>query len=282
MEGMLSANTASCPGLGEGRSDPAICARVIHLPQQEGRKLRFLAQNRVDGLGFAFVDGVDGRCVDIPEMVRQGLILPGTRRYTLSALGCALAHRTRWLEALTLGTPTFVCEDDAVFRSDCCQWLPACLGAVPTDWDFLLLGYNVNSVLEFEFIPGVEGLRGRFVRRSLREPDLCRFQADTTPVSALPLVNAFGTPAYAISAQGARRLLSDVFPLHNRLVEIPALGRAIETFSIDSIMNYLYKRMKAFVCFPPLVLSPNRKDPLDREALVPGSWQGYVGEAFGS
>ncbi len=240
-----------------------VCA--IHLAQAEERKRRFLEMNQIEGVHFVFVDGVDGRQLDLEELLRQNLMRPGTSRFTFSTLGSGLAHRATWLQAAASELPTLVCEDDAVFRKDFRRQFEACTKAIPGDWDLILLGYNFDSVLDAELIPGVECLRARFLKRPLGETELRRFQEATNPVSVLPLRNAFGLPAYAISPAGARHLLAAVFPIHNRPVPVPALSRTIISFSIDATMNGFYRDMAAYVCVPPLVVSPNQKDPHDRE-----------------
>ena len=248
---------------GQENGELRVCA--IHLPQAQERKRRFLELNQIEGVRFVFVDGVDGRQLDLQELIRQNLMRPGTTRFTFSTVGGGLAHRATWLQAVALGAPIVVCEDDAVFRKDFRRQFEACRKAVPDDWDLILLGYNFDSVLDAELIPGVECLRARFLKRPLGEPELRRFQEATNPISMLPLRNAFGLPAYAISPDGARHLLSNVFPIHNRPVPVPALSRTIVSFSIDATMNGFYKDMAAYVCVPPLVVSPNQKDPDDRE-----------------
>ena len=125
-----------------------VCA--IHLAQAEERKRRFLEMNQIEGVHFVFVDGVDGRQLDLEELLRQNLMRPGTSRFTFSTLGSGLAHRATWLQAAASELPTLVCEDDAAFRKDFRRQFEACTKAIPGDWDLILLGYNFDSVLDAE------------------------------------------------------------------------------------------------------------------------------------
>ena len=240
--------------------DGEILVCAIHLPQALERRRKFLAANQIEGVRFAFVDGVDGRQLDARELARQRLMTPGTRGFTSSTLGSGLAHRAIWLQAAASGAPALAGEDDAVFRKDFRRQFDWCIGALPDDWDFILLGYNFDAVLEAEIIPGVESLRGHFLQRPLGESELRRFQETTAPVSVIPLKNAFGLPGYAISPAGARHLLSRVFPLHNRPVPIPALSRTIASFSVDCLMNALYSGMRAYASAQKLIPICSRED----------------------
>jgi len=238
---------------------------VIHLSRATKRKRAFFALNKIDGLTFKLVEGIDSRLVDCDELKRQNLIKAGT---TFRTPGCGLTHRKLWLQSVETQTPLIVCEDDAVIRHDFREQFSICMNVLPKDWDFLLLGYNFDSILEVEIIAGTERLSGRFTNTKLAISGLKEFQTSISPVSVLPLRNAFGTPGYAVSPTGARYLLRNVFPLRNLTISIPYYGRTMESRSIDSMMNGLYGKMKAFACLPPLVATPNQRDPHARFVKV--------------
>ena len=231
---------------------------VIHLSKASERKETFFALNKIDGLHFELVEGIDSRLLDCNELKRQNLIKAGT---TFRTPGCGLTHRKLWLQSVETQTPLIVCEDDVVIRRDFPEQFSKCINALPKDWDFLLLGYNFDSILDVDIIAGVERLSGRFTNQKLAVSGLKKFQRSISPVSVLPLRNAFGTPGYAISPTGARHLLQNVFPLRNLAILIPYFGRTMESRSIDTMMNGLYRNMKAFACLPPLLVTPNQRDP---------------------
>ncbi len=242
--------------------------RAIHLPQAEERKRLFLQLNQIEDVRFIFEEGVDGKCLDLPELKRTNIIVGGTQGMTFGLLGSGLAHRNLWLKSIELGQCLIVCEDDAVFRKDFHKQFTACMRFIPSDWDFLLLGYNFDSVLEVDMITGVEHFAGEFYNRKLGPLELQQFQQMCTPATVLPLRNAFGLPGYAVSPAGAKFLLNNVFPIQNRPIRVPALRRTILTGSVDTTMNALYRQMKAYACIPPLVVTPNEKDPADQDAKV--------------
>lgn len=234
---------------------------VIHLPKAIRRKRTFLALNRIEGMRFEFVEGVDSNCLDFEELKRRRLTRPGT---TFRTPGCALTHRKLWLRSLETQTTLIVCEDDAVIRKDFSEQFSNCLTVLPAEWDILLLGYNFDSFLDVDIIPGIERLSGSFTNKRLTPSRLKLFQNSPYPVSVLPLRNAFGTPGYAVSPSGAKCLLGKVFPLRNLPVRLQYERRTMHAFSMDGLMNRLYGKMKAFACLPPLLVSPNVKDPKAR------------------
>ncbi len=259
---------ASRQAVRPGSAPDPVEVHTIHLAHAEQRKREFLKRNQLCGVEFTFEDGVDGKSLDLAAIVQQGLILRGTANYTSATLGSALAHRKLWLKSAAEDRPVIVSEDDAVFRLDFRAQLDLTMRAMPRDWDILLMGYNFNSVLHLDIIPGVEEFGGLFYRRRLGCSELDRFQKNEAPTGVFPLRNCFGLPCYALSPAGARFLLARVFPLHNRPVRIPALRKTIVSFSNDSIMNCLYELMKAYVCLPPLVVTPHNIDPDDHAVTL--------------
>ena len=238
---------------------------VIHLSKATERKKTFFTLNKIDRLRFELVEGIDSQHLNFDELKRRNLIKPGT---TFRTPGCGLTHRKLWLQSVATRTPLIVCEDDAVIRRDFREQFSKCMNVLPKDWDFLLLGYNFDSLLDVDIIAGTERLSGRFTNKKLAMSGLKKFQKSTSPVSVLPLHNAFGTPGYAVSPAGARFLLRNVFPLRNVTISIPYYGSTMESRSIDSMMNGLYGKMKAFACLPPLVVTPNQRDPNARFVKV--------------
>lgn len=245
------------PGL-DLPGEPPIEVSVIHLPQAKARKKFFLSTNRLKGVNYVFVDGIDSARLDPNQMKKRGLILPGT---TFRTPGCGLTHRNLWLKAAKQNKPMVICEDDAVFRKDFGDQFRRCLNALPGNWGFLLLGYNFDSILDLEVIAGVEAFGGRFTNEKLGVTKLRHFQKARLPVGIMPLLNAFGTPGYAISPSGARFLLDHVFPLSNRRIQLCLRGDTMLTRTVDTIMNGLYSKMEAYVCLPPLLVTPNVKSP---------------------
>jgi len=231
---------------------------VINLPQAKVRKEAFLAANSHKGLCYAFAEGVDSETLDFEQLKEQNLIEAKT---TFRTPGCGLAHRNLWLKCAQTKRPMIICEDDVILRKDFRTQFLASVNAIPADWEILLLGYNFDGIIDVDIIPGVEHLGGHFVKKKLGPPELQSFQNARFQVIVWPLLNAFGTPAYAISPSGARYLLEHVFPLRNCPVTIPSQGRTVLAYTFDTIMNALYCKMKAYACVPPIAISPNERDP---------------------
>ncbi len=133
------------------------------------------------------------------------------------------------------------------------------LNGLPGDWDYVLWGWNFDTVLAVDLLPGIsqtvmicdqESLRGR----------LHIFQDLNCDVAAYPLLCAFGTMAYSISPGGARKLLGSCRPLRPFKMAIGSANFTVDNTSIDVMMSALYPQLRAFVCVPPLVVSPNVRD----------------------
>ena len=69
----------------------------------------------------------------------------------------------------------------------------------------------------------------------------------------------FGTSAYIINPIGAKKLKEKCFPLDNRIINIPFLNN-IKCYTIDCMMNSVYKDISAYVCILPFVITPHISD----------------------
>jgi hypothetical protein len=158
-----------------------------------------------------------------------------------------------------------VCEDDAVFRADIAERWRSIERLLPNDWDLVLFGYNFDSGITMDLIPGVQSFRSSFDNRPVDEAAIERFRDCVQPVLLTKLENAFGLPAYAVSPAGAARLLNTCFPMRNEEFFVPCLNRHLRAGSMDSLMNNYYRNWQAFATFPPLVLSVNDKAKSDTD-----------------
>jgi len=64
----------------------------------------------------------------------------------------------------------------------------------------------------------------------------------------------FGLGCYIINPIGANILKKNCFPLDNRIINIPLIGK-IKSYTIDCIMNDIYSKMNAYVCPIPFVMT---------------------------
>jgi hypothetical protein len=159
------------------------------------------------------------------------------------------------VEILVRARSAHLFEDDAYVRDDFKTAFMELMARLPR-WDIVLLGYNTDALLEFNVI-GDFDLSGLFNLRQPKREQLIKFARLAEPVNTFRLKHVFGTCGYAVSREGAAQLARRCFPMDNRVVHFPATNRKLPVFSIDCMMNLFYQRLDAFVCLPPLVLTPN-------------------------
>ena len=126
---------------------------VISLDRSAERLSLFLERNShlPDIVRARAVDGAD---LDRGNLVARGILAPDLD-YTNAALGCAISHACIWQIASAKNAPLTVAEDDAIFRNDFAAAAEASMDALPEDWDFVLWGWNFNSVLCVDLLPGI-------------------------------------------------------------------------------------------------------------------------------
>ena len=89
--------------------------------------------------------------------------------------------------------------------------------------------------------------------------DISNFVNSKINTTIAKLNFCFGTSAYIIHPNGAKKLKETVFPLDNRVINIPFLNNLM-CFSIDCMMNSIYKDILAYVCIIPFVITPHISD----------------------
>jgi glycosyl transferase family 25 len=65
----------------------------------------------------------------------------------------------------------------------------------------------------------------------------------------------FGTPGYAISPLGAAKLRQMLLPVRN--FTLNSLLFSAENRGIDVALISMYEKLNAYLCLPPLLLTPN-------------------------
>lgn len=198
---------------------------------------------------------IEGRTVDRQELIASGT-LDSRVSYTDGALGCALSHMALWERVRDEGTAATIAEDDAIFNRQFATRSAALLESIGTQWDCVLWGWNFDSVLVADILPGVTPALMRFDQNALRA-QLDRFQ--TLQIDARPcgLLRAFGTVCYSVTPHGAARLLAACRPIRPLSVHVPGLAGPLPNQGIDVMMNAAYAQLKAFAAFPPLVVTAN-------------------------
>lgn len=226
--------------------------KVISLVRTPERRAGFQRQN--PGLAFEFVDAVDGTAMNAADVAATGLFQSGLN-YTVGAYGIALSHHRLWQAAAAGEAPLTVAEDDAVFHPDFAGIQARVLDEIPADWEFVQWGFNFDSALAFRLpfgLPVVSSFSHNHIRQAVQN-----FRNQAGPPTVCRLDFSFGLPAYSISPAGARRFLKELFPLRDYHRTYPLVPRPVRNEGIDIAMNQVYPGAAAYVCFPPLVVTPN-------------------------
>ena len=230
---------------------------VINLDRSEARlrEFRRLNAHLPEIRRFA---AIDGSAVDRQELV-ESLTMTADLPYTDGAVGCALSHLSFWERAKTDGKPVTVCEDDAIFHREFLQRASHLRSTVEPDWDLIMWGWNFDSILYFDLMPGVSPCLARFSQEYLRS-GVETFQNSPIAPALFRLFRAFGTVCYSVSSRGAKQLLQRALPLRPLKIDFPTINPEFPNNGIDKAMNDLYPELNAYVSFPPLVITKNEHD----------------------
>lgn len=249
---------------GDNDNDNAtVVLRPINMPLANVRRAEFVERNSVPGVNIEFFEAVVGKTLCFQELVDKNLIQKNIRRYNRGIVGCALSHRTLWEQCIKNKMYSIICEDDCFVRNDFAARFQECVSGMPNDWDFILLGWNMDSIIDVEIIPHVEHMVGRFNNTPMIIDNVLKFQRCTLPVAPFRLHNAYGMPCYAVSPNGAKKLLDLCFPLKNEVHYVAGLNKYVETFTLDCMLNLFYSHIRAYICLPPIAVVPNDKSTSD-------------------
>jgi glycosyl transferase family 25 len=214
----------------------------------------------------------DGATVNRQQLIERNIIAEDLR-YTDAALGCALSHLFFWQMASTKSAVTTVCEDDAILHGSFSDIAPRLVDTLPKDWDIVVWGWNFDSILSFDLMPGIAPCLATFDQERLRNM-VRAFQSQPLSPQLFRLFRAFGTVCYSISAAGSRKLLERAVPLRNFTLEVRRIKTpALPNVGIDVVMNEAYSNLNAFVSFPPLAVTKNDHSVSTIRGSLPGNQQ---------
>ncbi len=205
--------------------------------------------------GIQRFPAIDGATIDRQALIAARTIAPGLK-YTDGAIGCALSHLHFWEAAAAGPTAVTVCEDDAIFHHGFLEHALRLLASLPEDWDLVLWGWNFDSILLFDLLPGVSPCLGVFDQAKLRGAADHYQRLPLTP-GLFRLVRAFGTVCYTLSPSGARKLLDRCLPIQPFTIPFPMVNPEFPNNGIDIAMNREYEAVNAYVSLPPLVVTAN-------------------------
>jgi len=169
----------------------------INLDRTPDRRREFLARNNhlSNVSRFAAIDGND---LDPDALVRDGTISRGIKQiYSRGNLGLALSHISLWRKAIESGKTITVCEDDAIFNHGFSHAAERVTSRLPPDWDLVLWGWNFDSVLLMDILPGVSPCLVSCDQEQMRIGTV-QFQKQSLSPQPIRLLQAFGTVCYSI------------------------------------------------------------------------------------
>ena len=130
------------------------------------------------------------------------------------------------------------------------------IASLPPDWDIIQWGWNFDSILAFDLMPGISNSVAVFDQTKLRENTAAYMRLPMNPVP-YRLQRSLGTVCQSISPTGAAKLLRHCLPIRSMEVFYPLLNRSLQNTGIDNMMNDLYPQINAYVSLPPLVITRN-------------------------
>jgi len=228
---------------------------VINLDRSKDRLTTFERLNGHLKIDFQRFPAIDGREVARGTLVDRGLIT-GDFCYGDGALGCALSHVALWDLAIEKNRPLTICEDDAIFNHGFSSAAESVIQSLPQDWHLILWGWNFDSILLFDILPGVSPCLS-LVDEARMRAGTDAFQSLRLAPQPFKLFNTFGLVGYSVSPQGAQVMKQRCLPLRNIDVYIPGLGRTVANTGLDILLNTLYREINAYVSFPPLIITKN-------------------------
>ncbi|MBR2124112.1 MAG: glycosyltransferase family 25 protein [Acetobacter sp.] len=240
---------------------------LINLDRSTERLETFYRMNKhiKDVERFSAVDGKGLRS----SLKESGLLLESWGvDYSDGALGCALSHRDQWRCAISSGGGRTVIEDDAVFCKNFEEEHQRLLETLPETWDIVLWGYCADATLFYDLLPGFSSCTANFNQESVRK-NIDSWSETSVSGSLFKLLGGWGIPCYSISPRGAEKFLDLCFPIRPlplkpksfRPLRVKTQRWRYPVFNdgIDCPMTAFYPELEAYVCIPPLVVTPNDK-----------------------
>ena len=221
---------------------------VVSLARATDRQARL--RERLRGLRHELFPATDKRELDRDRLLKDGVYDESrTRRafrhtndMNLGEIACAISHRRVYEAAVrNRWARTVVLEDDAVPLEPNLSPLPAALSQLPTGWDLCYLGYARNEA------PSARDRAKRALYHALAPLRLVRWQSGEarrllpSPFSAnLRRAGQHDyTLAYAISLEGARKLLEAQTPVSlraDRLLASLVVGGRLDAYLTEPKM----------------------------------------------
>jgi glycosyl transferase family 25 len=232
-------------------------AWVISLKRTPERLKRFHQINGLEASEVIVIEGVDGFCDD--ALLRRSRRLPveAQQQWSQGSIGSALSHLACWQRCIQTDQAVIILEDDSVLAPNWRHHFNALIdNKLPHDWEFVLLGWNYDSVLRSRDDMGTEFI-------SLFEPaypdldQIRRILGHPSRRVIHELLNGFGLAGYAINPTGARELIEKLQEQDTSPIRIGRGIPEVKSTTLDGALNSCYRQIKAFVVRHPLVMALN-------------------------
>jgi GR25 family glycosyltransferase involved in LPS biosynthesis len=220
---------------------------VISLKNSD-RRIEFDKLNK-NIINYKYFNAIDGNTIQL----KPGIIKKNTEGYSNGAIGCAVSHLLLWKKCIELNKPIIIMEDDAFVSYDFYNHLNTVNKMLPNNWDILQLCYNCDSVLSYSNT-NFENAINIFTKKKFGDKEIIEFQKSKIYPTIAKLNMSFGTGSYFLAPTGAKKLIHLCFPMDNRIIHIPYIGK-IKAYTIDCMMNYIYRKINAYVCPIPFVMT---------------------------
>jgi GR25 family glycosyltransferase involved in LPS biosynthesis len=244
---------------------------LINLDRSTERLRRFRERNG-HLTGVIRVPAVDGSTLVRVDLENSGYITGDLPYYGAGSLGCALSHMRLWETAVTQDQPITIFEDAVAVSYQFEKAAADILANLPTDWDIVLWGCSLNPLYAWVDL-GISKTRlsGYGPKRYGGADGIQKFQNEEFHGGPVRLLHAFGAFGYSISASGARAALKYCRPLRNRMILFPQADVRTPDQGIDVALCGLYPSVRAFICFPPLIIRDDEvsvRKEINRKASV--------------
>ena len=221
---------------------------VISLKKSLDRRKKFDKLNK-EYIEYEYFDAIDGNTIG----KNTNIIKQNASNYSNGALGCALSHLRLWNKCIELNKPIVIMEDDVFVSKEFNKHIDNVIKMLPSSWHILQLSFNCDSILSYSNM-NFEDSICFFTKNKFNDKDIESFQNSIIYPTVAKLKMAFGTGCYAITPEGAKVLKQMCFPLDNRSINIPLIGE-IKAFTIDCMLNDIYKKINAYVCPIPFAMT---------------------------
>jgi len=227
---------------------------VISLERSIDRKITF-DNNNSKYIKYTYFNAVDGKNINI-ECLSKNIFKQGSKNYSKTAIGCAQSHLNLWEKCIELDKPIIILEDDAIVSQDFNKHIDSLMNSLlPNKWDIVQLNYNFDSILSYENT-NFETCNCIFNKTPVTKEKISKFVTSKINTTIAKLNHCFGTSAYIIHPTGAKLLKENCFPLDNRIINLPFLNN-LYSYTIDCMMNSIYKNIDAYVSIIPFVITPH-------------------------